>query len=115
MSPVGMMTHPSTPGGVRGCCARCRAVPCCGDKSVPAGDLHPSGRSSLDPRSCCKLLCGVKNPCGNFCVAFSGEVDIVAVRDLLQAGEPVLLGVWSLSETVHDVDDFVVGDASCVE
>ena len=111
MSPVGMMTHPSTPGGVRGCCVRCCAVPCCGDKSVPAGDLHPSGRSSLDPWSCCKLLCGVENPSSNFCVAFSGEVDIVAVRDLLQAGEPVLLGVWSLSETVHDVDDFVVGDA----
>ena len=82
---------------------------------MPAGDLHPSGRSSLDPWSCCKLLCCVKNPCSNLCVAFSGEVNIVAVRDLPQAGEPVLLGVWSLSETVHDVDDFVVRDARYIE
>ena len=62
-----------------------------------------------------QLLCGVENPCGVFCVTFSGEVDIVAVRDLLKAGEPVLLGVWSLSEAVHNVDDFVVCDASAVE
>ena len=82
---------------------------------MPAGDLYPSGRSSSDPWSCCKLLCSLENPCGDFCVAFSGEVDIVAVRDLLQAGEPVFLGVWSLSETVHDVDDFVVRDARCIE
>ena len=46
---------------------------------------------------------------------FSGEVDIVAVRDLLQTGEPVLHGVWSLSETVHDVDDFEVCDARYIE
>ena len=46
---------------------------------------------------------------------FSGEVDIVAVRDLLKAGEPVLLGVWSLSEAVHNVDDFVVCDARAIE
>ena len=69
----------------------------------------------MDPRSCCQLLRGVENLCGNFCVTFSGEVDIVAVRDLLKASEPVLLGVWSLSEAVHNVDDFVVCDARAIE
>ena len=69
----------------------------------------------MDPWSCCKLLCSLQNPCGDFRVAFSGEVDIVAVRDLLQTGEPVLLGVWSLSEKVHDVDYFVVCDARYIE
>ena len=66
-------------------------VSCCGDKSVPAGDLHPSGQSSLDSRSCCQLLSGVENSCGNFCVAFCGEVDVVAVRDLLNP----LDAVWT--------------------
>ena len=82
---------------------------------MPAGDLHSSGGSSLDSRSCCQLLSGVENSCGNFCVAFCGEVDVVAVCDLLKADEPFLFGVWSLSEAVHNVDDFVICDASAVE
>ena len=45
----------------------------------------------------------------------SRQVDVVMVRDLLKAGEPVLLGVGSLPEAVHDVDDFVVCDARYIE
>ena len=82
---------------------------------MPAGDLHSSGGSSLDSRSCCQLLGGVENSRGNFCIAFCREVDVVAVRDVLKAVEPVLLSVGSLSEAVHNVDDFVVCDASAVE
>ena len=78
---------------------------------MPVGDLHPSGRSPLNSGSCCQLLCCVKDPCSNLRIPVRGEVDVVAVRDLPQASEPVFLGVWTLSETMHDVEDFVVCDA----
>ena len=94
---------------------RSRAISRSGDKSVPAEDLHPSRRASLDSRSCCQLLGGVENSSGNPCVAFRGKVDVVMVRDLLKAGEPVLRGVGSLPEAVHNGDDFVVCDAIAVE
>ena len=81
--------------------------PCQPEISIPL--------DSLDSWSGCQSLGGIENSCGNPCIAFHGEVDVVVVRDLLKAGEPVLLSVGTLPEAVHDVDDFVVCDASAVE
>ena len=90
-------------------------VTSCDDEAVPAQDLHSSRCASLGFWPGSELLGGVNDFRGNLRVAVGGEMDVVASGDPFETGQSVFLSVRSVSDAVHDVDDFEVSDAVVVK